>query len=851
MRRVLIAIVLLAIVGATAWVLLRWENPMAPATDPWSAVPAEAAIVIEVPGALGAWDRFLHTSLLLPDWEQGAGARRLTLALAHATRTLDGDQSIRSALGSSSVIVALLRSGQGVADPIFLGSDGGLPKEKLAMLFGVDAEQALAFSEGRIVSCVNDSAWGGISACVRDGVWMLSPSATALDECVLQLERGTPLSSDAGFAKARATLGQASVARVVVSTARLGSMLSEIWEPARIERLRLPDGWLALDVVAKPDAILLNGLLVPEGDDALLSSIHIQGTGAWGIGRVLPADAVQCEVRHMGDPEAAMSAREALDERARSTEIAAAWMRGSLGVARGMADGRRWFIAETADPDRALEELQAPCAQAPCDTLNHRGTRITRMPAAEPFELLLGRAAEIPQQPWWAILGRHAVMSDDADAVRSAIDAWNDGGSLAEQPRARDWFKRMSDEAAFTWWIDPGQGGELLGRGLSAAREQGFTEWLPLLQRLSALSVQVSPASGGLVHVAIGAQGAPREGASSAIATAGKMLWQCPVGAPVTRRPDLVRNHTNNTLEALVQDSLHRIHLISAAGKLLWSRQLDGPILGAVHQVDRFKNGKLQLLLGTARTVHLIDRNGKDVGLPFKLPVESEWPLAVLDYEGTREYRVIVPLSDGRLLNVDLDWAAVQGWLTPKLEAAPADAVRHLRIAGKDHLMAVDAEGRVKLFDRKGNARESVKLSLPRLKEVLAVEAGQQVKDTRVMWMDQDLAVRVNRLDGETEDAAFIAVRDFDGDGAPEVIVAGSDASRARSGSAIVADGKLAFGEVEEATGRAWRYAVMGAEPPVLGAVRWAVGDLNLDGGLELVGSDGRAVITAHRSPLP
>ncbi|MBK9147339.1 MAG: hypothetical protein IPM12_05890 [Flavobacteriales bacterium] len=851
MRRILIIIVLLAVAGATAWVLLRWENQLSPVSDPWRAVPAEAALVIEVPDALGAWDRFIHTSLLWPDWEHMAGARQLALAMDHAARTLEGDQGIRSAMGSSSVIAALLRSGSGVADPVFLGSDFGMDKVKLASLLGVAAGHASGFAEGRVVPCANDSAWGGISACLRDGVWMLSPSRDAIDECLLQLERGTPVSADAGFAKARATLGNATEARVLVNTVRLRGMLSLIWEPARIERLGIPDGWLAFDLATKPDAILLNGLLAHEGSDASVASIRSQGAGAWSIGRVLPADAVQCEVRYLSDPEAALAAREDMDERARSTEIAAPWMRGAVGIARGAADGRRWFIAEAADPERAMEELNAPCADAGCDTLNHRGSRITRFPAARPFELLLGRVAELPQQPWWTILGRQLVMSDDAEAVRSAVDAWNDGGSLAEQPRAKDWFKRMSDEAAFSWWCDPGRGGELLGRGLSAAREPHFAQWLPLLQRLGALSVQVSPASGGMVHVAVGAQGAPREGAATAMAASSTVLWQCPVGAPVTRRPDLVRNHTNNTLEALVQDSLHRIHLISAAGKLLWSRQLDGPILGAIHQVDRFKNGKLQLLLGTARTAHLIDRNGKDVGLPFKLQVESASPLAVFDYEGTRDYRVIVPLSDGRLLNVDLDWAAVQGWLLPKLESAAVDAVRHLRIAGKDHLLAVDAEGRVKLFDRKGNARESVKLSLPRLKEVLAVEVGQQVKDTRVMWMDQDLSVRVNRLDGETEDAAFIAVRDFDGDGVPEVIVAESDASRARSGSAIAADGKLAFGEVEEATGRAWRYAATGAEPPVLGAVRWAVGDLNLDGGLELVGADGRAVITAHRSPSP
>ena len=849
MRRILIIIVLLAAAGATAWVLLRWENPMSPASDPWKAVPAEAAVVIEVPDALGTWDRFIHTSLLWPDWEHRAGARQLALAMEHAARTLEGDPAIRSAMGSSAVIAALLRSGSGVADPVFLGSDGGMEKDKLAALLGVAAGQAAGFAEGRVVACANDSAWGGISACLRDGVWMLSPSRDAIDECLLQLERGTPVSADAGFAKARATLGNATEARVLVNAARLRGMLSLIWEPARIERLGIPDGWLAFDLATKPDAILLNGLLAHEGTDASIASIRTQGAGSWSIGRVLPADAVQCEVRYLSDPEAALAAREALDERARSTEIAAPWMRGAVGIARGSADGRRWFIAEAADPDRAMEELNAPCADADCDTLNHRGSRITRSPAAQPFELLLGRAAELPQQPWWTILGRQVVMSDDEEAVRSAVDAWNDGGSLAEQPRAKGWFKRMSDEAAFTWWCDPGRGGELFERGLSAACMPRFPEWLPLLQRFGALSVQVSPASGGMVHVAIGAQGAPRDGAATAMAASSTVLWQCPVGAPVTRRPDLVRNHTNNTLEALVQDSMHRIHLISAAGKLLWSRQLDGPILGGVHQVDRFKNGKLQLLLGTTRTLHLIDRNGKDVGVPFKLPDEAAAPPAVFDYEGTRDYRVIVPMSDGRLLNVDLDWAAVQGWLLPKLESAAVNAVRHLRIAGKDHLLAVDAEGVVHLFDRKGNAREAVKLRMPRAQMLLDMEAGQQLATVQVVWMDMDLAIHRHLLNGE-ERPIDAEVRDLDGDGVPEALrPAGAELPKGIAAAAVAND-RIAFAPIDGSTGRPWLYAVGSASALPAWPGTAAVGDLNRDGALELVRGDSRSVV-ALRLPVP
>ena len=105
------------------------------------------------------------------------------------------------------------------------------------------------------------------------------------------------------------------------------------------------------------------------------------------------------------------------------------------------------------------------------------------------------------------------------------------------------------------------------------------------------------------------------------------VLWETNIGAAIASGPFIVRNHNNNTHEVLVQDANHKIHLLGSTGQILWSKQLEGAMIGGVHQVDRFKNGKLQLLFNTASSIHMIDRNGKDVGgFPVKLKAPATAP---------------------------------------------------------------------------------------------------------------------------------------------------------------------------------------------------------------------------------
>ncbi len=861
MRRPLIAFVLLAILGAAAFTLWQWDRDQVERADPWRAVPAEAAIVLEVPDAFAAWDRFTHASLVWRAWESDSAAVRLARVMAHAAKRMEGDAALRDALAGSPVIVAVMRVGQAGAAPLVIGrAQGEADLHALAGLLALDEASRNAFSEGRPTPVRVEGV--DLSAAARSGLWLASPSSQLLDEALLQLERGRPIASDSLFAKARATLSGHDEPHLLVETRRLAGLLSDIWEARQVESLALPAGWMAFDVRMKPDALILSGLFAGAQDSPLIRGLLEQGAGPWSVARMLPASVSSLHVRHIGDADALVASMAGQDDRSRAAEAATPWMLGPVGEALALGPERRWLIAGAVDPDRAQEELMEPCAGAPCDTIGYRGIRLTRYPSFLPKETLMGRPAPLPQQPWWAILGSHVVMSDDPDAVRSSIDAWLDGGSLAEEPAAKAWFKEMADEAGFTWWCDPGREAAHFRSGLRADAEPTFNRLVGLLSHHSALSIQASGAPDGMLHVAVGLRARSQAGRADSSTSAA--LWSVKLDAPVARRPDIVLNHVNGTREVLVQDTLHRIHLFGASGKLLWSRALEGPIVGGVHQVDRFRNGKLQLLLATARTAYLIDRNGNDVGgPPHALPSPVAAPMAVVDYEGRREYRVLVPLQDRRILNLDLDWAPVQGWEPPRLAHPAIAPVRHLRIGGKDYLLVLDEAGGVRLLDRRGKDRLHVTATLERPKRLVAVLPGQEALRTRLIWLDQDLRLRCASLSGEEQPLPDGLAQDLDGDGAPEWVmplevptaaellaalgngaappaVAALDASRTDS---------LAIGELDAATGDAWRWVRAAVPWPGHTHAPHAMGDLNLDGLPEAVTvtPDGR--LTTFRLP--
>lgn len=879
MRRALSILLLLVIVAATAWTLLNWNRKSITASDPWSAIPNRSAVVIEIPDAWTAWDKFTHTSQLWATAEAIPSAAALGRLMARTMERAENDAALRTALNEVSVLVAVMRTSSASVDLLFTcvpHSANGVPLQAFAELLKADDAILAALQRGETVQVRPDTALPALSWRLDGGLWLLATSPAMMDEAQLQLKSATGLAQDSLLTEARRSSGGGSDAHVLVHVERAKALLHRWWTPATIDALDLPSGWAALDLRARPDAFLLSGLLFPDTPHRTTIALGHQAQGRNDLARWIPAKADAWDVQHVDDPEVFLRDLGLVGE-PDSIPFAADlfhWVNGSIGRAiaiDSVQGAQQWAYFQTDDTENATNRLNALCG-GNCDTATYRSIRLTHLTIPHAHLRLLGSNYSAFEQPWWCVLGDVVTFSPTQQELFTVVDAWTDGRTLAEDRRTTLWTDRMASQAGRTlrWDVARHAGG--FTNGLKAEERTAFNTYGSLLARLGGLSVQLSPAQHGRAHIAIGLQHAPLEERASGV------HWSTAVPTGVTRKPDILRNHTNGTREVLVQDGAHRIHLLGSTGKELWGYALDGPIMGEVHQVDRYRNGKLQLVLNTAGRVYLIDRNGKDVGgFPVRLPSAATAPIAVYDYDAERDYRIVVPVTDGRLLNYGMEGTLVTGWETPRVTSPVKSSAFHIRIKNKDFIVLADATGKVHLLDRRGSERERTELSLGTGATVLSVQPGLDVMNSRILWTDSAGTLMSGNLNGRANTLSSVN-NNWNGpgllanDGHYDRVRIAMDTLAVSHGDRVVFSrtfgavlapivnvyqletGVATYGVVIPEREQVTLIDASGRELeglPLQGATPFSIADLDLDGTLELITVTTRGEVIAYHALAP
>jgi hypothetical protein len=162
------------------------------------------------------------------------------------------------------------------------------------------------------------------------------------------------------------------------------------------------------------------------------------------------------------------------------------------------------------------------------------------------------------------------------------------------------------------------------------------------------------------------------------------------------------RNHNDKSHEVLVQDSSGTIYLLSAGGKILWNKKLNGLIKGEPEQIDYFSNGKLQMLIATDKQIHVIDRLGNYVN-PYPIEgLSNTMFIKSVDYDHSRNYRFITADKTGVLTMINKEGQLLDGWKNLSTGGELLATPRHYRIAAKDYVTVVQSVGKFILYNRKG-----------------------------------------------------------------------------------------------------------------------------------------------------
>ena len=185
-------------------------------------------------------------------------------------------------------------------------------------------------------------------------------------------------------------------------------------------------------------------------------------------------------------------------------------------------------------------------------------------------------------------------------------------------------------------------------------------------------------------------------------------LFTVELDTDLATNPQFVENHRTKKQEIVLQDKDNFLYLISDNGKVLWKKQLESRIQGKIHQVDIYKNGRLQLAFCTNNQFLIIDRNGEQVD-PFTKTFEGGNlnALAVFDYENNRDYRFMVTQGK-KVFMYNNSGDIVEGFTYKEAKSPIIAPPEHFKLHKKDYLVFKLENNTLKIKHRAGEDRIKV-----------------------------------------------------------------------------------------------------------------------------------------------
>ena len=312
----------------------------------------------------------------------------------------------------------------------------------------------------------------------------------------------------------------------------------------------------------------------------------------------------------------------------------------------------------------------------------------------------------------------------------------------------------------------------LLNRILSSGNINNFHSYQAAISNLYGLAWQFSSEDGFLYHNTF-LRHQPAQSNSTST------LWETHLDTLAAFKPVLVENHNTGEKEIFIQDLRNNIYLINAAGRIMWKKHIDEPIIGGVQQIDYYRNGKLQMFFNTATKMYLVDRNGNHVErYPIALPSTTSLPVSVFDYAKNRNYRLFVECDNSDVHIYSIDGKTLPDFSLQRANLVPIEPAQHFLDNGKDYISITDTS-RVYLIDRRGNMRvdfkerihPSVNNSVAFLKATGGAEASlvRTSTDGTLCFLHFDGTVTKRKV-ADFSPQHFFDIEDICGDARPELI---------------------------------------------------------------------------------
>lgn len=540
------------------------------------------------------------------------------------------------------------------------------------------------------------------------GVLLISRSSYLVERAIIQIKDEPSIQKDATLAALQKRTAKSKDPRVYLQLEHLPELLSSDYDVSLGADNPLSSfaAWFAADFHLLDSKLFLSGYATTKQTSWL---DNLSGPGhSIDFARAMPAStAMYCALSssHVGDLDRFKS--EELQET--FSEHFLSWTGNGIAFVLNeplTADVSNYSFLivhsdDTTLSQRSLTQFAAELAGVEFAEPMDARHGIYRLENFSQLDALFGLPTRAFTDPHVAHFDDFVIFGNSAPALGIYLDRLKADQTLSKDLGFLSFRENLASQTNLDWYFRPGFAKNML---TSLAKDESNTGQL---LGLEPIGLQLTHYDNHLflLHAAIDVTGDAGSAPSSGTLEA---VWRLKLDTLSRLRPAVIQNHRTNQKNILVQDIDNVLYLISHSGELLWSREMNNRIVGEVHQVDYFRNGKLQLMFTTERAIQLIDILGRDVDeFPLRLPAPSTSGLSIANYEDQQTPRMFVACGNGNVYGYKLTGQPLPGWNPKRNVGLIPYPIEHFAAESKDYIHFTKADGTHMLLNRLGENRRA------------------------------------------------------------------------------------------------------------------------------------------------
>jgi hypothetical protein len=758
-----VCIVIAIIIG-----YFQFKEKNTPISSVLSVVSENAVFVATTSDAPNLWEKFTHTSVIWEELKHHVIIEKINNTGNLIDSLLRADDELNKLFSNKNAVIALVPMGAESFQALYaINTPPGWNEAKVAEAIGHFTGNAKSsirvFNELNIyaVSGANNNSffWSWTS-----GVLVLSSSQLIIEDAIRVFGEGKNLLNNQSFTRVKTTIGIHADANIYINYQQLGKftsgILNEKMQNRSFGKMKAAH-WSGVDASLKPNQIMLNGFVdVPDSGNHFFNVFYNQQPQDLNVLRILPSNTANLLCYTLSDANDFYSRfkkwqlqqtnstsleqeKDDLNKRINADieDLCLSWIGKEIAavVIEQNADQSQpdaFFVFQSNNTEVALENLKtlSNALDFEPQAFNIGDKSAEELQLGNCYGILLGDGFRDFNKVALTTIGDYVVVANSTGALRNFIQAYETDKTLRKDLNFNSFIENVGTKSTFLLYNAIARSPEIYRPYLKPEAEIALNNHLESLRNFEGFAFQLVNSPGQMMYSNIFLRHNPVYIEPSAPSG----LWKLELEAEIVSQPKLVVNHYTNAKEIVVQDRENNIYLISNTGKVLWKKKLDGIILGEIEQIDIYKNGKLQMLFNTAKTIYLLDRNGNSAEkFPIKLPHSATAPIGLFDYDNDKEYRILAACQDKQLRLYDAKGETVKGWNNVKTKEIVTHQPRHLRLGKKDYLFACDKSGSIYLLDRQGKSRHKVKEQAKNCSgNRLYFSPGKDIKATKLLYTD-------------------------------------------------------------------------------------------------------------------